>query len=125
MEKPGKAENHIGLLDRTEKLLSHTKEIESTNINTPEYVVNYLNKVLENCNLQESDDKSLKATLDIISRFSYGNGSSGVDSLKSKKNTEIALKEASLEISIRKQIEEYYLPKQLVKIGRASCRERV
>ena len=69
VEKPGKAEGHIGLLDRTEKLLSHTKEIESTNINTPEYVVNYLNEVLDNSNLQGSEDKSLKAALDIISRF--------------------------------------------------------
>lgn len=115
MEKPGKAEGHIGLLDKTEKILSHSKEIEGTNIHAPDYVVNYLNKLLENNNLKESEDNSLKAALDIVSRFSYGDGSSGVvDSFKSKRNTEKELKEASLEISIRKQIEEYYLPKQLV-----------
>ena len=117
MEKSDKADSHIGLLDRTEKLLSQTREPEKNDTDITDDITQYINELRKKKDIQETEDKKLLEILEIISKQSEGsNGEDiyGPEGKINKKDTDTALEEASKEISVRKQIEEYYLPKQLV-----------
>ncbi|MCK5199860.1 MAG: hypothetical protein KAR21_15990, partial [Spirochaetales bacterium] len=117
MEKSDKADSHIGLLDRTEKLLSQTREPEKNDTDITDDITQYINELRKKKDIQETEDKKLLEILEIISKQSEGSNGEDIDGPEgeiNKKDTDTALEEASKEISVRKQIEEYYLPKQLV-----------
>ncbi len=118
VKKAAENEGPRGLLGRTENILSHINESEPNNTTKNEYVANYLNELCNNENLVDSEEEDIKRALNVISRLGEGHdstdGSQKNKSYRSRKDAEKALENASLEISIRKEIEEYYLPKQLV-----------
>ena len=118
MENSNKVDGHIGLLDRTEKLLSKSQGASSKKTSAQVYVENYLNALNNINNLDTSEEKSIKDVLELISKLDAGDiGGDLPDVVEGRfdhENSGSELEKASLEISIRKQIENFYLPKQLV-----------
>lgn len=118
MGNSNKVDGHIGLLDRTEKLLSKSQGASSKKTSAQVYVENYLNALNNINNLDTSEEKSIKDVLELISKLDAGDiGGDLPDVVEGRfdhENSGSELEKASLEISIRKQIENFYLPKQLV-----------
>ncbi len=116
MDTKVKTNNHSGLLDRTEKLLSGPFSSKNSTASAKSYVADYLTDLRNSNDLEGTELASIAEVLDIVSRLETenlsppGNETVGMDPKKSNSY----LNKDSLEISIRKQIEEYYLPKQLV-----------
>jgi hypothetical protein len=63
VEKFDKADGHLGLLDRTEKLLSQTKEIETSDTNIADDVASYINELRNNNNIQEAEDRIVQTQM--------------------------------------------------------------
>jgi len=118
VENTDKVDGHVGLLDRTEKFLSYPKTSDMKKTNAQMYVENYLNALGNINNLEESQKNSISQVLDLIRRLDVGDISGEIpdqiERVAQSDKSESALEKASLEISIRKQIEDFYLPKQLV-----------
>ena len=116
MKNTDKADSPLGLLDRTEKFLSHSGVSDNKKTKAQIYVENYLNALSNINKLEEKDEQSLIHVLDLIKSLDAGDISRELPDIVEGRNSQIDsdLKKASLEISIRKQIEDYYLPKQLV-----------
>ena len=118
MENTDKVDGHVGLLDRTEKFLSHPRNTDKQITNAQMYVENYLNALSHINNLEESEAGSVSKVLDLVKQLDVGDISGEIpDQVKrvmQAENSDSALEKESLEISIRKQIEDFYLPKQLV-----------
>jgi adenylate cyclase len=118
VENTEKNNEHTGLLDKTEKLMAHPKESGKKVTPGQIYVENYLNALNKINKLEEVEETSVKRVLDLITRLDAGNISDEIsDEIETRNDhtdSRSALEKASLEISIRKQIEDYYLPKQLV-----------
>jgi adenylate cyclase len=108
-----KNDGSIGLLNKT-KGDSKAKPVTSSEPKT--YVEKYLADLINSNSLEDSDKESLSTAIKLVSRLDPVLNSSSPPA----ENNEISvrrdneLEKASFEISIRKQIEEYYLPKQLV-----------
>nr|MDA3939912.1 adenylate/guanylate cyclase domain-containing protein [Spirochaetia bacterium] len=118
MENSNKVNGHIGLLDKTERLLSKSESTNHKKISAQAYVENYLNALGHINNLDTTEKNSVKEVLELVSQLDAGDISGELpDILEGRSDpldSETDLEKASLEISIRKQIEDYYLPKQLV-----------
>jgi len=118
VENSNKVDGHIGLLDRTEKLLSKSQGASSKKTSAQVYVENYLNALNNINNLDTSEEKSIKDVLELISKLDAGDIGGDLPDVVERRfdheNSGSELEKASLEISIRKQIENFYLPKQLV-----------
>ncbi len=110
--------NRSGLLNRTEKLLSDPVVSEKRIVNAKSFVADYLNDLRNNNDLDGTELASLSEVLDIVSRLEtkdFNHNSPQIEPVTiDGKKVESEYGKDSLEISIRKQIEEYYLPKQLV-----------
>jgi len=110
--------NRSGLLNRTEKLLSDPVVSEKRIVNAKSFVADYLNDLRNNNDLDGTELASLSEVLDIVSRLEtkdFNHNSPQIEPVTiDGEKVESEYGKDSLEISIRKQIEEYYLPKQLV-----------
>lgn len=116
MENTKKVDSRTGLLDRSEKILSNPKSLVQNKSNAQVYVENYLNALSKVNNLEETEKNSVSKVIKLISNLDTGDFSNKFpDPIEAgKSQADADLEKASLEISIRKQIENYYLPKQLV-----------
>jgi len=72
VENSNKVDGHIGLLDRTEKLLSKSQGPSSKKTSAKAYVENYLNALNNINNLGTSEEKSIKEVLELISTLDAG-----------------------------------------------------
>ncbi|MCF6336166.1 MAG: adenylate/guanylate cyclase domain-containing protein [Spirochaetales bacterium] len=114
MGKAPKTEKGSGLLGMSGKILSGKEEGKADSKTVVADIVGYINDLLEH-NGKGKDSKELTNILTLIRN--YNEGISGGVSNSFGNNTgetSTALEKASLEISIRREIEEFYLPKHLV-----------
>ncbi len=98
-----------------ESLYNHAQYIKDKYDDDPAYIVNYLSELLKNNMPENSSDAFIEKTRKII--IDYTNNPEVSDSGQSSSKSmdlEDALEKASREIKFRREIEEYYLPKQLV-----------
>lgn len=118
VEKTDNIDGHIGLLDRTRKILSNSPNTETKATKSQVYVENYLNALSHINNLDKAEAESVSKVLELVTRLDVGDISGElpdyIEGRTGLNDSNSALEKASLEISIRKQIEDYYLPKQLV-----------
>jgi len=99
-----------------EQVLSHTQAIYERNADNPAYVKRYLIEFLNNSGLKDDEHPAIAETRKLIDGIETGEegqvtSGSPQDAISS---TQKALELASKEISFRKELEEYFLPKQLV-----------
>ncbi len=102
-----------------DQILEHAKEVERRFQETPEYASFYLSELLKNNGLGGSNDERVEEVRSIINRLEerIQGEDSEITRLREfirEKDAALELQKASHEISFRKKIEEYYLPKQLV-----------
>ncbi len=118
VEKIDNTEGHVGLLDRTKEILSNSRNLDTNTTKAQVYVENYLNALGHINNLDKSEADSVSKVLELVTRLDIGDISGELpDHIEGRTDlgkSHSALEKASKEISIRKQIEDYYLPKQLV-----------
>lgn len=100
---------------------NHSLEIAEIYKDAPEYVSLYIRELLRNNGYYESKDKQVAELRQIIekneNRVKQGEQSEELKRIRSfiqERDAALELQRASEEISFRKRIEEYYLPKQLV-----------
>ncbi len=112
------------------QLLNHAQVVRIKYNKNPERGAAYLEEILQNNGFSEDNNEQIEEIRDIIydmkKQGEEDNGSKGGFNLTPKANlegiaddnaeegTNKALKQASEEILLRKTIEEYYLPKQLI-----------
>ena len=112
------------------QLLNHAQVVRIKYNKNPERGAAYLEEILQNNGFSEDNNEQIEEIRDIIydmkKQGEEDNGSNGGFNLTPKANiegipdnnaeegTNKALKQASEEILLRKTIEEYYLPKQLI-----------
>lgn len=118
VQKTDNIDGHIGLLDRTRKILSNSPNTDTKATKSQVYVENYLNALSHINNLDKAEAESVSKVLELVTRLDVGDISGElpdyIEGRTGLNDSNSALEKASLEISIRKQIEDYYLPKQLV-----------
>ncbi|MFW5712604.1 MAG: adenylate/guanylate cyclase domain-containing protein, partial [Spirochaetota bacterium] len=110
-------QNRLSLDD----VYKHSIEIAEKYKRAPDYVALYIRELLRNNHYLESDDKKVAELQKIIEdnqqRAEQGEQSQELEQIRSfveERDAALELQRASEEISFRKRIEEYYLPKQLV-----------
>ncbi len=98
-----------------ESLYNHALHIRDKYDDNPVYIVNYLSELLKNNMPDDSSDPFIEKTRKIILDYTENEKSSeSIHSDDKNEDLEAALEKASREIKFRREIEEYYLPKQLV-----------
>ena len=110
-------QNRLSLDD----VYNHSLEIAEKYSEAPDYVALYIRELLRNNQYLKSDDKKVTELRKIIEdneqRVTQGEQSQELERIRSfveERDAALELQRASEEISFRKRIEEYYLPKQLV-----------
>ncbi len=99
-----------------ESIENHALWVRERYQNKPAFAAEYLTKLLEVNGIMESGNPSVQRVKKIIEDFEENALAALSDGLNKSKNDESVddLEKASREIYFRKQIEEFYLPKQLV-----------
>src|SRR6056297_3855855 len=104
-----------------DSIYSHGLEVAEVYQNAPEYVALYVRELLRNNGLLNSEDKRVDELRKIIKeneiRVDKGEQTEELQRIRDfveERDAAIELQRASEEISFRKRIEEYYLPKQLI-----------
>ena len=99
-----------------EQVLSHTQVIFERHADNPAYVKRYLIEFLNNSGLKDSDHPSIADAKKIIDEIETGDEMQAATGSTDEaiSTTQKALELASKEIHFRKELEEYFLPKQLV-----------
>ena len=99
-----------------ESIENHALWVRERYQNKPAFAAEYLTKLLEVNEIKGSDNPSVQRVKKIIEDFEENALAALSDGLNKSKNDESVddLEKASREIYFRKQIEEFYLPKQLV-----------
>lgn len=102
-----------------DQVLEHARDVARRFEETPEYASFYLSELLKNNGFGDSKDERVEEVRKIIEELEKA--SKGEDSeikrlreFIREKDAALELQKASQEITFRKKIEEYYLPKQLV-----------
>ncbi len=121
MENQEVVKPHSGnIIFSLEQILEHAKDISRRFSGTPDYAVFYLEELLKNNGMGDSRDERIQEVREIIESLkthSEGEESSEIQRMQEfirQKDAALELQKASQEISFRKKIEEFYLPKQLV-----------
>ncbi len=104
-----------------DQVYAHAMEITEKYADAPDYAVIYIEEVLKNNGLYELDDEKISDLKNRIAElkkkaedFGHSESIENVRTFVREKDAAIELERASEEISFRKRIEEFYLPKQLV-----------
>jgi len=104
-----------------DSIYTHGLEVAEAYQNAPEYVALYLRELLRNNGLLNSEDRRVDELRKIIKdneiRVDKGEQTEELQRIRDfveERDAALELQRASEEISFRKRIEEYYLPKQLI-----------
>jgi len=107
-----------------EQILRHAEHIQEVYKENPSAAKRYLIELLENSGLKKLEHPAIEKTAEIIEKISAESGETPLvheispiqKSISEEDLTETqkALEQASKEISFRKELEEFYLPKQLI-----------
>ena len=103
----------------SESLYKHALYIKEKYDKSPSYIVNYLAELLKNNISEDPDDINIKNVKEIIKEYNTDPGQfllpdEAAVVINGNGNLEEALDKAAKEIRFRREIEEYYIPKQLV-----------
>lgn len=100
-------------------LLAHAKDVAGRHQAAPSYAIFYLRELLKNNGLADADDHRVEEIRLIIAELEnheppLDRQLEAINNLVVARDSAFALEKASREISFRKEIEEFYLPKQLI-----------
>jgi adenylate cyclase len=102
-----------------ETLLEHAKDVVRRNSALPSYAAFYLRELLKNNGLEDADDRYVDQIRRLIeeidkSDLSVDEQIDDMNKLVRQRDEALELQKAGREITFRKEIEEFYLPKQLI-----------
>jgi adenylate cyclase len=102
-----------------DNILAHAEDVVRRHSAIPSYAAFYLKELLKNNNLLNADDFKVGRIHSLIEELEAQEPEideqlEGLNSLIAARDSAVELQKVSQEISFRKEIEEFYLPKQLI-----------